>query len=90
MTNFILVYPLLEFKKRRSYGRKAKGTRDKHGHYTAPIGNENRVCDGSYLGRCTLTNVDDLFDDKPYTYEDPLYLARCMADLPPAKIKEIS
>ena len=90
MINFILIYPLLELKKRRSYGSKAKGTRDRHGHYTAPIGNENRVCDGSYLGRCTLTNVDYLFDDKPYTYEDPLYLARCMAELPRAKIKEIS
>jgi hypothetical protein len=88
MINFVLVYPLLEFKSNKG---KLKGTRARHEHYSSPIGNETRVCDGSYLGRCTITaNIDHLFNDQPYTSEDPLYLARCLKDLPPAKIKEMS
>jgi len=73
-------------------GSKKKGVRDRWGHLessTKSVGNENRVCDGKYLGGCTIQNADDLFPEhESYTYESNYYIKQCMGDMPRAKYKK--
>jgi len=73
-------------------GSKKKGVRDRWGHVessTKSVGNENRVCDGKYLGGCTIQNANDLFPEhESYTYESNYYILQCMSDMPRAKYKK--
>ena len=75
-------------------GSKKKGVRDRWGHvanYVKSVGNENRVCDGKYLGGCTIQNAGDLFPEhESYTYESNHYIMQCISSMPKPKYKKDS
>ena len=75
-------------------GSKKKGVRDRWGHVASSVksvGNETRVCDGQYLGGCTIQNADDLFPEhESYTYESNYYIMQCISSMPKPKYKKDS
>lgn len=50
---------------------------------------KDKVCDGKYLGGCTIKNIDELLPiNEPYTYENMYYIQTCINQMPKAKYKE--